>query len=379
MLPRRASLASLALLAAGCALGATPADLGDGLSVGTPSEVGLQRTPLESLTPEIIAAEYPATTSVLVFRHGRLVHERYFGTGGVNVLNNTRSATKTVTALAVGRAIGEGALRSSEQPAFDLMPDLAPFQHDGETKRGITLMDLLTMSSALDCNDFDAKNIGNEENMYPLTNWSRWAVDLPVKADYRRNPAGRGPFSYCTGGTLLLGQIVQRAARMPLDRYVDERLLRPMGIRERQWSRSPSGEFMSGGGLSLRSRDLLKLGVLLANSGNWNGTQLVPESWVKRMQTVSNVVDERQSYGMLLWQRQYNSPCGTVNGWYMSGNGGNVVLNVPLKSLVAVVTRTHYNKRGMHDQTAKLLEQHVLAALNCIEPNLTPRKNLGAQ
>jgi hypothetical protein len=40
-------------------------------------------------------------------------------------------------------------------------------------------------------------------------------------------------------------------------------------------------------------------------------------------------------------------------------------LNVPQKSLVAVVTRTHYNQRGMHLQTASLLEKHVLAALQC--------------
>lgn len=347
---------------------APPPDLGDGLEVGIPTEAGLHASPLESLTPARVAAEFPATTSVLVFHEGRLVFERYFDGGGINVLNNTRSVTKTITALAVGRALAEGSLRSSEQSAFELLPDLAPFQHDGETKRGITLMDLLTMSSALDCNDFDARNIGNEENMYPLTNWSRWAVDLPVKADYRRNPGGRGPFSYCTGGTLLLGQIVQRAGRLPLDRYIDDRLLRPMGIRERQWSRSPSGEFMSGGGLRLRSRDLLKLGVLLAANGNWNGTQLVPDAWVRRMQTVSNVVNEGQSYGMLLWQRQYTSPCGKLNGWYMSGNGGNIVVNVPLKSLVAVVTRTHFNQRGMHDQTTRLLEQHVFATLRCTAP-----------
>ena len=55
--------------------------------------------------------------------------------------------------------------------------------------------------------------------------------DLPVKADYLRNASGRGPFAYCTGGTLLLGQIVQRAARKPLDQYFDERLFRPLGIR----------------------------------------------------------------------------------------------------------------------------------------------------
>jgi len=348
-----------------CAAAGAPADLEDGLLVASPAAVSLHLAPLESLTPAEIAAHYPDTTSVLVFRNDRLVFERYFGAGGINVLNNTRSATKTLTALILGQAIADRSLRSSEQPAFDLLPDLAPFRNDGPLKRGITLMDLATMSSALDCNDFDEHNIGNEENMYPLANWSRWAVDLPVKADYQRNPSGRGPFSYCTGGVLLLGQVVQRATRKPLDQYFDDRLLRPLGIRERKWARSPSGEFQTGGGLELRSRDLLKIGVLIAANGNWRGAQLVPEAWVRRMQTVSNVVNDDQSYGVLMWQRQFTSPCGAINGWYLSGNGGNVVLIVPLKSLVAVVTRTRYNQRGMHDETQRLLENHVLAALTC--------------
>jgi len=363
--PRYLPLLSLLLLAiAGVAAGA-PADLEDGLLVASPADVSLHRAPLESLTPAEVAASYPDTTSVLVFRNDRLVFERYFGAGGMNVLNNTRSATKTLTALILGQAISDRFLSSSEQSAFDLLPDLAPFRNDGPLKRAITLMDLATMSSALDCNDFDERNVGNEENMYPLANWSRWVVDLPVKADYRRSPSGRGPFSYCTGGTLLLGQIVQRATRKPLDQYFDERLFRPLGIRQRQWARSPSGEFMTGGGLSLRSRDLLKLGVLISANGNWRGVQLVPEAWVQRMQTVSNVVSDDQSYGVLMWQRQFTSPCGTINGWYMSGNGGNAVMILPVKSLVAVVTRTHYNQKGMHEETARLLEKHVFAALKC--------------
>jgi hypothetical protein len=53
------------------------------------------------------------------------------------------------------------------------------------------------------------------------------------------------------------------------------------------------------------------------------------------MQTVSNVVNDDQSYGVLMWQRQFTSPCGR-HQWLvpLSGNGGNVVLIVPLKSLV---------------------------------------------
>jgi CubicO group peptidase (beta-lactamase class C family) len=359
-------IAVVALTLTACtALAAEPPQLRDGFRVARPAEVGLHEPPLDALTREVVEARYPATTSVLVYKDERLVFERYFGAGGINVLNDTRSATKTVTALVVGQAIEAGAIRSAEEPAFSYLQDLAPFANDGPGKREITIMDLLTMSSALDCNDFDARNVGNEENMYPLANWTRWAADLPTKDGFARNPSGRGPFSYCTGGSFLLGQIVQRATKRPLDQVVDARLLRPLGIVDRQWPQSPSGEFQSGGGLRLRARDLLKLGTLLGAEGRWQGVQIVPAAWVRRMQSVSNIVNDDQSYGMQIWQRRYTTPCGTINGWYMSGNGGNAIVNAPLRNMTIVVTRTNYNRRGMHDQTRELIEKHVFAALAC--------------
>jgi CubicO group peptidase (beta-lactamase class C family) len=366
MLPARLSCLFLLVASlASSANGAAPAAMDDGFRVADPRDVGMRQEPLEALTPVLIDSEFPDTTSILLFKDGRLVFERYLGSGGPPVLNDTRSVTKTITALVVGLAIADGALRSTDEPAFDRLRDLAPFRHDGALKRAITIADLLTMSSALDCDDFVAGNIGNEENMYPLRDWSRWAADLPVKPDYERSTSGRGPFSYCTGGSLLLGQIVQRAAGQPLDRYVDVRLFQPLGIRERQWTRSPSGEFQSGGGLRLRSRDLLKLGVLLLDEGRWAGRQIIPADWVRTMLSPGNRVNEEQAYGMLVWQREYRSPCGPVKGWYMGGNGGNIVLSVEDANLVAVITRTHYNRRGMHEQTTRMIEDHVLAALAC--------------
>src|SRR4051812_15723436 len=231
MLPR-----AMLLLACGGAYAASaPANLADGFLVANPADVTLHAAPLEALTADVIAATYPDTTSVLVYKDERLVYERYFGAGGINLLNDTRSATQTLTALIVGQALADGALRSADDGVFELLPDLAPFGNDGPLKRAITVMDLLTMSSALDCNDLDEHNVGNEQRMYALTHWSRWVVDLPVKSDYLRSPSGRGPFSHCSGGVFLLGQIVQRATRMPLDQYFDGRLFRPLGIRERQW------------------------------------------------------------------------------------------------------------------------------------------------
>lgn len=362
-------IASLLLPAS---LGAQAADrrarAGDRLGRAAPEAVGLRPGPMLALDEALVGDSFPNTTSVLVLKDGRLVFERYFGSGGVEVLNDTRSAMKSVTALAIGAALADGALRSVDEPAFRRLRDRAPFASDGPLKRGITLADFLTMSSALDCNDWEESSPGNEERMYPRRDWTRWAVDIPVRPGYRRDGEGRGPFSYCTAGVFLLGQILQRATGERVDAYVNRRLLDPLGIVRREWPRSRSGEIGTGGGLRLRSRDLAKLGLLVASGGRWLDEQVVPAGWIAEMLTVRRRVDAEQRYGFLYWQRTYRSPCGPLTGWYMSGNGGNVVVLVPSQSLVAVVTRTHYNQRGMHQQTLRLLEDHVLAALTCSPP-----------
>ncbi len=343
----------------------SPTRRDDGIDVASPGKVGLRFETLSALNEGVVNSSFPDTTSVLVLKDGKLVFERYFGDGGPEVLNDTRSAMKSVTALAVGAALADGTLRSIDEPAFARLKNLAPVAHDAPHKQQITLADFLTMSSSLDCNDWDETSPGNEENMYPLDNWSRWAVDIPLKAGYQRDSSGRGPFSYCTAGVFLIGQILQRATGEPVDEYIARTLLDPLGIAKREWSRSPSGEVMTGGGLRLRSRDLAKLGLLVASGGHWREQQLISAEWMSDVLKIHRTVDAEQGYGYLFWQREYSSPCGRLTGWYMSGNGGNVVLYVPAKALVAVVTRRHYNQPGMHQQTVSLLQDHVLAALSC--------------
>jgi CubicO group peptidase (beta-lactamase class C family) len=336
---------------------------GNELPIASPADVGLDPTPLQTLRSSIVAGRFPRTTSMLVVKDGRLVVEEYFEGGGRDVLNDTRSATKSVTSLAIGAALADGKLNSVAQPAFALLRDLGPFAHDGPLKQGITIEDLLTMSSALDCNDWDDSSPGNEENMYPRQQWVRWAVDLPTKAHYTRDTSGRGDFSYCTAGTLLLGQIVQRATGESVDQYIEKRLLEPLGIRKVEWPHSPSGEVMTGGGLRLRSRDLAKLGLLVLDRGQWQGKRVLPKQWFQQSLTARRHVDAVQDYGYLFWRREYRTPSGHVSGWYMSGNGGNAIVIVPEQHLVAVVTRVHYNSRSMHQQTVALLEEHVFAGL----------------
>jgi CubicO group peptidase (beta-lactamase class C family) len=342
-----------------------PVDLGDGLAVAAPVSVDLDVAPLQALKDAVADGEYPNTTSVLVVRDGKLVYEEYFGEGGRDVLNDTRSAMKSITSLAVGAAIAEGHIPSQHVPAFAYLSDLRPFRSDGPVKEAITIEDLLTMSSALDCNDDDDKSPGSEDNMHPQANWSRWAVDLPTMEDYRRDAAGLGPWRYCTTGSFLLGQILQRASGQRADRYIGSRILQPLGITRWEWPYSPSDEPMTGGGLRLRSRDLAKIAAMIFDGGRWNGKRIVPEAWIDASLSIHRQAYADANYGYFFWQRDYETPCGPLPGWYMAGNGGNaIVILRPLRTAI-VVTRTNYSTRGMHQQTTDLLQRYVLRALSC--------------
>lgn len=333
-----------------------------------PVRAGLDTGRLRLIAGAATSDVAPKTTSVLIVAGGALVYEAYFRDGSVDHLNDTRSATKSVTSLAVGAAIADGKIASTDANVLELFSDLRPIAFDDKVKRRITIADLLTMSSALACNDDDAASPGNEDKMHPNRVWTRWAIDLPTDAWYRRDSAGLGPWHYCTAGAFLLGQIVQRSVGAPTDRFVERRLFEPLAITRYEWQFSPSGEPMTGGGLRLRSRDLAKLALLVHRHGMWDGQVVVPATFIDQALTVQRHAYPGQDYGYLFWRRAYKTRCGESEGWYMAGNGGNAILSFRDLDAVVVVTRTNFNQRGMHQQTQALLEDYILPAIPCARP-----------
>jgi CubicO group peptidase (beta-lactamase class C family) len=330
-----------------------------------PAEAGLNPAPLSGLQAAVARGDYPKTTSILIIHNGRLAYEQYFGEGRPDLLNDTRSAMKAITALAVGTAIADGAIASTQAAAFSYFSDLRPFQNDTSGKEAITVADLLSMSSALDCDDNADDSPGNEDKMHQQSNWTRWAVDLPTMAGYARDSSGFGPWRYCTVNAVLAGQVVQRATHRPVDQYIETRLFGPLGITSWDWPRSPAGEVMTGGGLRLRSRDLAKIAGMIADGGRWNGRQVVPTAWINEMLTVRRASRPDQNYGYFIFEGGYKSACGPLRAWYMAGNGGSqIVILKDLKAAV-VVTRTNFNVRGTSFQTVDLLEKYVLPSLPC--------------
>lgn len=312
----------------------------------------------------IARGDFQNITSVVVSKRGQVVFERYFGPGGPDYLANTRSATKTVTSLALGAAMEQAAFRSIEDRVVPLFRAYDPIGNPSSAKSDIRLKDLLTMSSALDCNDNDQTTPGYEDHMHEREDWTRFVLDLPVMPGWQRDKQGLGPFRYCTAGTFLLGQAIEMAVGRSLDDFVASALFTPLGIEKYEWYRSPIGEEQSGGGLLLSARSLMKLGQLALDRGMWNGRRLLPKGWIAESVKAHRKATETQDYGYLWWIADFKSATTdrAHKAWYMAGNGGSKVAVFDDMGMVVVITAEHYNRRGMHQQSRDILEKYILPA-----------------
>src|SRR5713101_5532439 len=151
----------------------------------SPAESGLSDARLRSLDAAIRSGEFKKIGSVLIARHGKLTYEGHFdgnGDGDAATLRDTRSATKSITDVLIGIAIDEHKLSGVNTRVLGLLSERARrIQNPDPRKSAITVEDLLTMSSPLECDDWNDASRGNEERMYLVEDWAQFILDLPIR------------------------------------------------------------------------------------------------------------------------------------------------------------------------------------------------------
>jgi CubicO group peptidase (beta-lactamase class C family) len=356
------------VLSAQVAPSSAPESKKDGWLTASMESAGLSSKPLQDMETAVRAGDFKKIGSVLIARHGKLVYEGYFD-GDPNTLRDTRSATKSITDVLVGIAIGEKKLSGVDARVLQLLPEHARrLQNPDPRKDKITVEDFLTMSSPLECDDWNDASRGNEERMYVIEDWAQFILDLPIAGRMHLGeqieppPYGRN-FSYCTGGVFILSEVLQKATGVRADHYAQEKLFGPLGISDARWFYSPMNIPQTGGGLRLSGRDLLKIAQLYLNGGSWQGSLVVDANWVRTSTRPHARIDDETEYGYLWWLKSFKSGGKSYPAFFMSGNGGNKVMVFPGLDMAVVITSTNYNTRGMHEQTEKLLTDYILAAV----------------
>jgi CubicO group peptidase (beta-lactamase class C family) len=120
----------------------------------------------------------------------------------------------------------------------------------------------------------------------------------------------------------------------------------------------------------LSTRDMARVGLLMLREGNWAGTQLVPQAWVKEItRPFTRVSDMNPShrrngpfgYGHLwwVWDGRWNS--GAYEGAYtgLGAVGQQITVLPALDLVVAHKTVPGGNRSVSHDQFLRILDQLV--------------------
>jgi CubicO group peptidase (beta-lactamase class C family) len=321
-----------------------PPDLKDGIPVGDIAQTALGHSTADRIVHGILAGTWKDVHSVLLYQDGKLVLEEYFYGYTRERTHQLRSATKSIVSALAGIAIDTGALRSVNEP---VMPHLTygSYANPDPRKSAVSVGNFLAMSSGLACNDHDSSSPGREMVIDEQPDWVKATMDLPMVHD----PGTVG--AYCSGGVAVVGRVVENAVHKYLPDFAQANLFGPLGVKRGDWFwnyalTNANKEYSQ---IHLRPRDMLKVGMLYANEGKWQGHQIVSASWVKASLAKQSTVDETE-YGYFWWhpwlEVQTSSGPRQVFFSAAQGNGGQKIYIVPQFHLVAVFTAGAYNAGG---------------------------------
>jgi CubicO group peptidase (beta-lactamase class C family) len=315
---------------------------------------------IRELNLKIAQNTFKAITSVVVVKDGGLLIEEYFNGANRDTKHDPRSATKSFTSALMGIAIQEKHIKNENQTLRSFY-DLSQFSNYSAGKESVTLRSLLTMSSKFDGSDLNEDSPGNEEKMYPTTNWVKFVLDLPIDATKATNTH----WDYFTAGVILLGDILNKSVPGGLEHYSALKLFEPLGITNFAWQYTPQHVVNTAGSLQMSSLDYAKFGQLYRNGGSWNGQQIISKGWIEATFTKYLEVPDRTNeyYGYLFWNKTYAVGRNTYETWYCSGNGGNSIFIFKDIPIVVVITSTAYNQPYAHSQVDKIMERYVLPAV----------------
>jgi len=288
--------------------------------------------------------------------------EAYAPRNGPDRRHDIRSATKSITALLIGILLEEGQLKSVSTPLSNLLPETFASLDADDPRRQITVEDALTMRTGLACDDWAPASVGQEDKMYKTQDWAAFLLALPISHEIGAH------FSYCTGGVILLGRVIEQLGGQPVPAFAQQHLFDPLGIRDAEWAETPGGHTDTGGHLELRLQDLYRIGQLVAQDGEWNGQQIVSRRWVRTITSEQTPVPgRRERYGYLWWLNEGTVAGQAVSLVYAHGNGGNFIFIVPELGLVAAFNANNYNSREQFIPMQILSEEMIPALLTSEE------------
>ncbi|MGP5304410.1 serine hydrolase domain-containing protein [Brachybacterium alimentarium] len=255
---------------------------------------------------------------------------------GDDTVENIYSVSKTVTALAVGIAAQEGLL-DVEDLVVDHLP--VPAGGYGAGIEQVRLRHLITMTSGSPILGFLDEHRDHED-----------LTGLFLGTDLVAAPGEH--WEYSNGSIFLLSRVISERSGQTLRDWLMPRLFEPLGILNPQWHTTRDGYSWGATGLHLKSGQLARIGRLLLQGGEYDGTQLVPSRWIDEMHgdaawvATGDPEPEAAQYGYGVWQ------CTPEGVWRADGALGQIILVMPRQRAVLTITSRLEGRSAAETQRA---------------------------
>lgn len=297
-----------------------------------------------ALTAASQYAERNRSIALMVYRRGKLELARAYGTHSLEKTFASRSLAKPMTAVAVGRALMLGKLRSLEQPVSEIITE---WRTDARRSK-ILVRHLLDMRSGFlpQAAATTAEDILNRAYLHPRH-------DEIILREYPVVDEPGTRYEYNNATSEMVAILLERATGRRYAEFLSTEILKPLGAAGGDvWINRPGGVAHSGCCLMLPAESWLRLAVLVMQDGVWQGKRLLPRGYVQAMRQGSR---ENPYYGLGVYvagpytdrrgfahpervprnlQVWHSEPYQARDLFLFDGNANQVVYIVPSEQLV---------------------------------------------
>lgn len=316
---------------------------------GEPEEEGFSSPKLTAIFPYVRNHQLNVH-SLMIIRNDKIVFNANFYPYTRDLQHDIASCTKSITSLLIGIAIDKGFIHDENELVKNYFPEIKSYSKNFQV---LTIKDLLTMTSGLDCGS------DNEEILIPglfkAPDWSAYIFNIPsIDAPGKH-------FSYCSCNFYLLTEILYRATKLSPEKFADKYLFKQMGINNFYWTKNNKGVNYGWGDLAIKPYDMAKIGRLLLSNGKWNGVQLISEGYIRKATNIQIPFSDGKGYGYGFWVDNDHS-------FQAVGRGGQRIHVDRLYNAIVIATGGGYNwdeKGGLDELIGHSVQ---LDALNKNQP-----------
>lgn len=282
-------------------------------------------------------------SAFIVWRDGKVEEASYFSGATPASEVVSKSLAKPITAVAIGRALKLGKIRSLDQKVSDYIPEWK-----GTPKDGILIRHLLQMNTGLLAQSFtrDPMNIWSRAYLHP-----RHETIMVNEYPLTDPPGSRYEYNNVTSELVAL--VIERATKRRYAEFLGTEVFQPIGAMSGQvWIDRPGGLAHSGCCILLPAENWVRLAKLLLDDGVANGTRLLPDGYVAAMRTgtAQNPYYGMGVYvaGLYIQRRGFANPArkfpGTIHSepylaadtFLFDGNSNQAVWIVPSEKLIVL-------------------------------------------